>query len=189
MGKIHLLFWCGTRMAYFLDAYYVLENMFVALYDAMFTQSIQKEERDSLFLPKYLFMLKFMVDVQKSFKSGHLWKVNKSNALVSCIYSAHTTSLEISTLKTPKADAFLDSFEFDGNGNLLSKVTINGTSHSILLNKLRNPNQRKSQEVLALLKESLNKLKHRILTNIKDNQWPMWGRDILLLLVSPWAVW
>ena len=115
-------------------------------------------------------MLKLMVDAQKCFKSGHHRKFNKSNALVSCIYSAHITSLEISTLKTPKTDAFLDSFEFDGNGNLLSKVTINGTSHSILLNKLRNPNQRKSQEVLALLKESLNKLKHRILTNIKDNQ-------------------
>ena len=94
-----------------------------------------------------------------------------SNALVSCVYEiANTTSSETSSQKTPKADAFLNSLEFDGNRNFLSKVTINGTSHSILLNKHHKSSRGKSQEeVLALLKESLNKLKHRILTNIKDN--------------------
>ena len=41
LGKMHLLSWCGTRMAHSLDACHVLENMIVALHDA---QSIQKEE-------------------------------------------------------------------------------------------------------------------------------------------------
>ena len=106
---------------------HVPENMIVALYGAMFTQFIRKEERDSLFSLENLFTLKLMVDVRKCFKNGYLQKVDKSNALVSCVYGiAHTTSSEVSSLKTPKADAFLDSMEFDGNGNLLSKVTING---------------------------------------------------------------
>ena len=136
LGKIHLLSWCDIRMVHFLDARHVLENMIVALYDVMFTQSIRKEECDSLFSSENLFMLKLMVDVRKCFKNGYLQKVDKSNALASCVYGiAHTTSSEISSLKTPKADAFLDSLEFYGNGNLPSKVTINGTSHSILLNK------------------------------------------------------
>ena len=117
-------------MAHFLDACHVLENMIVALYDAMFTQSIRKEERNSFFSPENLFILKLMVDVRKCLKNGYLRKVDKSNALVSYVYGiAHTTSSEMSSLKTPKDDAFLDSLEFDGNGNLLSKVTINGTSH------------------------------------------------------------
>ena len=111
LGKMHLLSWRGTRMAHFFDACHVLENMIVALYDAMFTQSIRKEERDSLFSPENCFILKLMADVRKCFKSGYLQKVDKSNALVSCVYGiAHTTSSEIFSLKTTKAYAFLDSF-------------------------------------------------------------------------------
>ena len=132
--------------------------MIVALYGAMSTQSIRKEERDSLFSPENLFILKLMVDVRKCFKNGYLQKVDKSNALVSCVSGiTHTTSSEISSLKTPKADPFLDSLEFDGNENLLSKVTINDTSHSILLNKHHKSSRGKSQEeVLTLIKESFN---------------------------------
>ena len=64
-----------------------------------------------------------MVDVWKYSKSRYLQKVDKSSAFVSCVYGiAHTKSSEISSLKTPKPDAFLDSLEFDGNGNLLFKV-------------------------------------------------------------------
>ena len=179
LGKMYLLSWCSSRMAHFMDACHVLENMVVALYDATFTQSIQKEERDSLFSPEILFILKLITDVRKCFKNGYLRKVDKSNALVSCAYGiAHTTSSEISSPKAPKADVFLDSLEFDGNGNLLSKITINGTSHSILLNKHHKSSRGKSQEeVLALLKESLNKLKHRILTNIKENINDQCGED------------
>ena len=99
--------------------------------------------------------------------------------MVSCVYEiANTTSSEISSLKTPKADAFLNSLEFDGNRNFLSKVTINGTSHSILLNKHHKSCRGKSQEeVLALLEESLNKLKHKTLTNINDNINDQYGED------------
>ena len=131
------------------------------------------------FPPENLFIHKLMVDARKCFKHQYLWKVDKSNALVSCIYGiSHATSSEISSLKTPKADAFLDSLESDGNENFLSKVTINGTSHSILLNKHHTSSRGKIQEeVLALLKESLNKLKHRILTNIKDNINDQCGED------------
>ena len=51
-----------------------------------------------------------MVDIWKCFKNGYLRKVDRSNALVSCVYGiAHTTTSEISSLKIPKADAFLDS--------------------------------------------------------------------------------
>ena len=50
-----------------------------------------------------------MVDIWKCFKNGYLRKVDRSNALVSCVYGiAHTTTSEISSLKIPEADAFLD---------------------------------------------------------------------------------
>ena len=74
-------------MANFLDACHVLENIIIALYDAMFTQSIRKEERDSFFSPENLFILKLMVDVRKCLKNGYLRKVDKSNALVSCLWN------------------------------------------------------------------------------------------------------
>ena len=64
-------------MAHFLDACHVLENMVVALYDAMFTQSIRKEERNSFFSPENLFILKLVVDVRKCLKNGYLRKVDK----------------------------------------------------------------------------------------------------------------
>ena len=70
LGKIHLLSWCGIRMVHFLDACHILENMIVALYVVMFTQSIRKDECDCLFSSENLFMLKLMVDVQKCFKNG-----------------------------------------------------------------------------------------------------------------------
>ena len=82
LGKMHLLSWRGTRIAHFLDACHVLENMIVALYDAMFTQSIWKKERGSLFSPENLFILKLMADVWKCFKNGYLGKVDTSNAFV-----------------------------------------------------------------------------------------------------------
>ena len=63
-----------------------------------------------------------MVDARKCFKNGYLCKVHKSNASVSCIHGiAHNTSSEITSLKTPKADAFLDSLELDSLGILYPK--------------------------------------------------------------------
>ena len=56
-------------MVHFLDACHVPENMIVALYDAMFTPSIRKEEHDSLFSLEHFFILKLMVDVRKCFKN------------------------------------------------------------------------------------------------------------------------
>ena len=62
-----------------------------------------------------------MADIQKCFKNGYLWKVDKSNALLSCIYGiADTTVNEVSTLKIPEADAFINSLKFNSNGNFLS---------------------------------------------------------------------
>ena len=70
LGKMHLLSWYGTGMAHLLDACCVLENI-VALYDAVFAQSMWKEECNSLFSPENLFILKLMADVRKCFKNGY----------------------------------------------------------------------------------------------------------------------
>ena len=85
-----------------------------------------------------------MVDIWKCFKNGYLLKVDKSYALVSCVYGiADTTANEVVSLKTPKADVFLNSLKLDSNGNLLSDVTINEKKHTLLLNKHHKPTRRK----------------------------------------------
>ena len=44
LGEIHLISWCATRMTYLLEACHVLHSIIVALYDAMYTEAIRKEE-------------------------------------------------------------------------------------------------------------------------------------------------
>ena len=64
-----------------------------------------------------------MVNMRKCFKNGYLQKVDKSNALVSCVCGiADTTANEVSSSKIHEADAFLNSLKLDSNGNLLSDV-------------------------------------------------------------------
>ena len=64
-------------MGHFLEACDVLESIIVALYVAVYTEAIIKEEQDLLFC-----ILKLMVDIRKCFKNVYLRKVDKSNALV-----------------------------------------------------------------------------------------------------------
>ena len=69
----------------FLKACYALSSIIFALYDAMYTEAIRKEEQDLLFSHENIYMLKLMVDIRKCLKNGYLQKVYKSNALASCI--------------------------------------------------------------------------------------------------------
>ena len=119
----------------FLKACDALSSIIVALYDAMYTEAIRKEEQDLLFSHENICILKLMVDIRKCLKNGYLRKVYKSNALVSCIYRIpDTTANEVFTLKIPKADAFLNNLQLDSYGNLLSDVTITGKKHTVTLN-------------------------------------------------------
>ena len=118
----------------------------VTLNDAINTEAIRKEEQDLLFSHESIFILKLMVDIQKIFKNEYLRKVDKSNALVSSVYgTADTTANEVSTLKTPEANAFLNSLKLDNNGNLLSDVTINGKKYNLLLSKHHKPTREKNK--------------------------------------------
>ena len=93
------------------------------------TESIKKEERELLFSYENIFILKLMVNMRKCFKNGYLQKVDKSNALVSCVCGiADTTANEVSSSKIHEADAFLNSLKLDSNGNLLSDVPPMGKS-------------------------------------------------------------
>ena len=88
-----------------------------------------------------------MADIRKYFENEYLQKVDRSNALVSCFYGiADTTVNEVSTLKTPEADAFLSRSKWDSNEDLLSDVTINGKKHALLLNKHHEPTREKKQQ-------------------------------------------
>ena len=112
----------------------------------MYTEAIKKEERDLLFSHESIFILKLMVNIQKIFKNEYLRKVDKSNALVSSVYGiADTKANEVSTLKTPEANAFLNSLKLDNNGNLLSDVTINGKKYNLLLSKHHKPTREKNK--------------------------------------------
>ena len=85
-----------------------------------------------------------MVDIRKYFKNGYLRKVDKSNALVSYVYGiAGTIANEVSTLRTPEADAFLNNLKLDSNENFLPDVIISGKKHTLLLNKHHKPAREK----------------------------------------------
>ena len=141
----------------------------------MYTEAIWKEEWGLLFLHENIFILKLMVDIRKYFKNGYLRKVDKSNALVSYVYGiADTIANEVSTLKTPEADAFLNNLKLDSNENFLPDVIISGKKHTLLLNKHHKPARENKQtnkqdDVLRQEKGNFCKLKDRILTNIKEN--------------------
>ena len=179
MTPIHLLSWCSTRMAHFLEACVRFNKMLVPVYDAMFTLNIKKEERDALFTVKNLFIIQLMHDVRDVFTDKYLRKVDKSNQLVSSVFHlASQTADSISGHSTPKSDAFSRNLDIDGKGNTTATLTIGEENHQLLLNHHSKSQRFKSkEETLNNIQESLEDLKARILDNISSNIKDQCGQD------------
>ena len=134
-SKLHLISWCQTRMAHFLNASKVFDDMLPAIYDVMFTKNVRKEERDILFTPQNIFILKIISQHQPIFESRFLRKADKGNLLVTTVFNiADSFATEMSAFETHEADEFKESMKFDTNGNLLTTTKIGGNARTMLLN-------------------------------------------------------
>ena len=116
-SPLHLISWCQTRMAHFLKASAVFDNMLPALYDVMYTKNVKEDDREVLFTPKNIFILKIVADLDHVFNCHYLKKADKGDLLVSTVL----------VFEAAKADEFVDSLKFDINGNLNATIKIEGS--------------------------------------------------------------
>ena len=86
-SPLHLISWCQTRMAHFLKASRVFDEMLPAVYDVMYTKGVKEDDRDILFTPKNVFILKVMADLDNDFNAFYLKKADKGDLLVSTVFS------------------------------------------------------------------------------------------------------
>lgn len=122
-------------MAHFLEACVVFNKLIFPVHDRMFALNIHKDERDLLFTVENIDTFSILNDLHEVFHNSHLRKVVRSFQLVSKIYQLmKNTSNLITSTETPTADKFLNSLYFDEKG-YLSKVKLNGSSHTLMLNQ------------------------------------------------------
>ena len=86
MTPLHLLSWCQTRMAHFLNSCCIFDDMLAAVYDTMYTKNIRVDERDLLFSAINIYIIKLMADLQPHFAEKFLRQADKSDLLVSEVY-------------------------------------------------------------------------------------------------------
>ena len=100
MKEVHLISWCGTQMAHFLDAGTLFSVVVMAVYDVMCSHDIKVEERDALFSCPTVFLLLLMADINGFYKGTYLHKVDRDDIVLSEVYRIAITSSE--AIKTTK---------------------------------------------------------------------------------------
>ena len=170
---LNLISWCQTRMAHFLKAARVFDEMLPGVYDVMYTKDVKEDDRDILFTPKNVFILKIMSELDPLFNAHYLKKADKGDLLVSTVFDlAHSFADEMNEFSSKKADDFLDSLKFDVNGNLQASISVKGSSnkHTITLNYPHKTVRNQTQaDRVNVLKEELEELKEKIVSNIVEN--------------------
>ena len=170
---LNLISWCQTRMAHFLKASRIFDEMLPGIYDVMYTKGVKEDDRDTLFTPKNNFILKIMSDLDHVFNSHYLRKADKGDLLVSTVYNiAHSFADTMVNFSSTNAQNFVDSLKFDQHGNLQATLGIKGSEnkHTITLNYPHKPARNQTQEErLNKLKEELESLNEDIRSNIVEN--------------------
>ena len=171
LKPIHLLSWCNTRMAHFLDACERFDTILLAVHDTLYSVDKKKEERDALFTVENIFLIKLLKDVRGVFSVHYLRQVDKDYVLASQSYQiAEKASEAIAVMDTPTPDKLLDGLWFDEYGNLHGNVTHNEGVHTLRFSDYHKPSRTVPNESrLQTLKDNLNKTKEEVLNNIKDN--------------------
>ena len=127
MTPLHLLSWCRTRMAHFLNSCKVFDDMLAAVYDTMYTRGIRVDERDLLFSAMNVYIIKVMADLQPKFEGTFLRQADKGDLLVSMVFNLSDYFAKLmEQFETLLADAFWESLKFDTNGNLLAQTRCAG---------------------------------------------------------------
>ena len=168
---IHLMTWCATRMAHFLEACKRFDELLIPVYNAMVTMDLKQEERDKLFQANNIFTMKLITDLQPIMLNRLQRTVDKDGYLVSETYRlAQQTANDARKLETPTADKFVESLHLDNNGNLMFTESINNSDHLLRLSDSHKPTRGKSEDQrLASVKEKMAKVKTDVLNNIYQN--------------------
>ena len=100
---LHLISWCATRMAHFLQVCIWFNDPFIPVYTSMYS-----EERDAPFTAENIYTMKVICGVEKAMYSAYLRAGDKSDNLVSMTYSiTHTSANNMRDVTTTEADKFL----------------------------------------------------------------------------------
>ena len=105
---LHLISWCATRMAHFLQACLRFNELLVPVYTSMYSSDLKKEDRDALFTAENIYTMKVICGVEKAMYGAYLRAVDKSVNLVSMTYNiAHNSADKVRDVTTTEADKFL----------------------------------------------------------------------------------
>ena len=69
---MRLISWGGTRMAHFVTACQEFTSLLPAVYDAMYSTDVKKDERDALFTVENIFVIIMLSDLKPFFKDNSL---------------------------------------------------------------------------------------------------------------------
>ena len=168
---IHLMTWCATRMAHFLEVCKRVDEFLIPVYNAMVTMDPKQEERERLFQANNIFTMKLMADLQPIMLNRLQRTLDKDCHLVSETYRlAQQTANNARKLETPTADKFVESLHLDNNRNLMFTESINNSDHLLRLSDSYKPTRGKSEDQrLASVKEKMAKIKIYVLNNIYQN--------------------
>ena len=168
---IHLMTWCATRMAHFLEACKRFDELLIPVYNAMVTMDLKQEEQDKLFQANNIFTMKLIADLQPIMLNRLQRTVDKDGHLISETYRlAQKTANDARKLETPTADKFVESLHLDNKGNLMFTESMNNSDHLLGLPDSHKPTRVKSEDQrLASVKEKMAKIKTYVLNNIYQN--------------------
>ena len=171
LKPIHLLSWCNTRMAHFLDACERFDTIILAIHDTLYSADKKKEERDALFSVLNIYIVKLLKDVRGIFSAQYLRPVDRDTIMASESYNiAQNTAVAIDGMETPSADNLLDALWIDDNGNVHADVRHNDGIHTLRFSNYHKPSRAVPKESrLQQLKDELVETKREVLQNLKDN--------------------
>ena len=176
---MHLITWCATRMAHFLEASKRFDELLVPSYNAMFTMGLKKEDRDKLFQASNIFTMKLVADLHPVMHNRLQRTVDKDGHLVSETFRlAQQTAYDFRKVDTPKAKSFAESLHLDKNGNLMFTEVLNENEHTLRLSDPQKSSRGQSEEQrLTSVKARLTKIKADVLKNIFENLTEQIGED------------
>ena len=117
-----------------------------------------------------VYVLKIMADLHPVFQKNFLRQADKSDLLVSMVYNLSSSfAATLESVETSSADSFLESLQFDDNGNLLGVTKCERENHTMTLNYSHHPSRNTFDTRLHSLKNELKAVKVRIVDNIVDN--------------------
>ena len=123
MNNVHMLVWCGTRMAGFLDGCLQCSDILISLMDTLVTGSIRDEETSFLMSPKGIFLLQLMADIHPVFANKYLHKTD-SDTVISCETKGIATKTveRLRNLEAPRCMEVYESLYQDRYQNICVKL-------------------------------------------------------------------